>query len=219
LTALYIVLGVIAVILLLLLIPIRLSLVFKDRLSLTLSYLFFRFPLYPNEKRVKPSDYTPRKLRKKKRKLRKKRLIEKAAAAHKAKKPKMTLEKRLRQLRLILSVLKGVYENILSAVHLRVKRLFVTVATDDAAKTAILYGVAAQSTSYLLALLSSYTKTTVKSGDADVIADFCGTESTLDASLVFWATPLSLLCLGIRAAFLFLKQKQLDKNKKRSKQI
>lgn len=212
-TALYMILGVIAVLFVLLLIPVRLSLVFRDELSLTLSYLFLRFPLYPKKKTVRLSDYTPRKLRKKKRKLRKKRRLEKAAEAKKAQKPKMTLQKRLRQLRLILAILKNIYKNILSAVHIRVKRLYVTVATDDAAKTALLYGAAAQSTSYLLALLESYTKTTVDSGGADVIADFCGTESRLDALLVFSATPIALLGLGLRAAFLFLTKNKTNPKK------
>jgi len=215
-TALYIVLGISALLFVLLLVPVRLSLIFKDELSLTLSYLFFRFSLYPREKRVKLSDYTPRKLRKKKKKLRQKRQLEKISEAKKAKKPQKTLTQRLRQLRLILAILKNTYKNILSAVRIRVVRLYVTVATDDAAKTALLYGAAAQSTAYLLSLLRSYTKTTVKRGGADVFANFCETESTLDASIVFSARPLALLCLGLRASFLFLKlkQKQPDKNTK-----
>lgn len=213
-TALLIILIVLALLLVLLLIPVRLSLSFHDALSVSASYLFLHFPLYPKEKGVRLSDYTPRKLRKRKRKLREKQRQEKAAKAKKAQKPKMSLEKRLRQLRLILAVLKNVYKNILSAVHVRVKRFYVTVATDDAAKTAILYGIAAQSTAYLIALLRQETKTTVKRGGADVIADFCGTESALDVHIVFSARPISLLYLGLRAAFLFLKyRKQPDKNK------
>ena len=212
-TALLIVLSIFALLLLLLLIPVRLSLSFRETLSISVSYLFLRFPLYPREKEVRLSDYTPRKLRKRKRKLRNKRRIEKVKEAQKSRKNKKTLEKKLRQLRLILAILKHVYKNILSAVHLRVKRFYVTVATDDAAKTAILYGIAAQSTSYLLALLKAYTKTSVKRGFVDVVADFCGKESTLDVNLVFSITPCSLLLLGIRTAFLFLKQKQPDKNK------
>ena len=213
-TALLIILIVLALLLVLWLIPVRLSLSFHNALSVSASYLFFHFPLYPREKVVRLSDYTPRKLRKRKRKLRGKQRQEKAAKAKKAQKPKMSLEKRLRQLRLILAVLKNVYKNILSAVHVRVKRFYVTVATDDAAKTAILYGIAAQSTAYLITLLRQETKTTVKRGGADVIADFCGTESALDVHIVFSARPISLLYLGLRAALLFLMyRKQPDKNK------
>ena len=218
-TALYIFLAVLAFLLLLLFIPVRLSLVFRDDLSISLSYLFLHFPLYPKEKEVRLSDYTPRKLRKKKRKLKEKRK-RKAAAAPPAtaqqKKSEKPLEKRLRQLRLVISILKNVYKKILRAVHIRVKRLYVKIATDDAAKTALLYGAASGAVAHLIALFESLTKTTVARGGANVVADFCGTESTLDAHVVFSATPISLLCVGVRAAFLFLKHKLTktdDKNK------
>ncbi len=212
--ALYIILAVLALIFLLLLLPVRLSLIFRDELSLTASYLFVHIPIYPKEKAVRPSDYSPRKLRKRKKKLKKKRQLQKAAAAKKASKPKVPLKQRIRQLRLILYILKNVYKNILSAVHVRVKRLYVRVATEDAAKTAILYGVAAQGTSYLLQLLHDHTKTTVKRGGADVIADFCGTESSLDADILFSVRPISVLYLGLRAAFFFLKHKLTSPDKK-----
>ena len=216
--ALYVILSVFAVVFVLLLLPVRLSLTFQDELSLSASYLFLRFPIYPKEKEVRLSKYTQRKLKKRKKKLKKKKQIERISATKKAKKPKPTLKQRLRQLRLILYILKNVYKNVLSAVHVRVKRLYVRVGTDDAAKTAILYGVAAQSTSYLLTLLHDHTKTTVKRGGADVGADFCGTESALDVDIVFSVRPISVLCLGLRAAFFFLKHKfnDPDKNKKRS---
>ena len=216
--ALYVILSVFAVVFVLLLLPVRLSLTFQDELSLSASYLFLRFPIYPKEKEVRLSKYTQRKLKKRKKKLKKKKQIERISATKKAKKPKPTLKQRLRQLRLILYILKNVYKNVLSAVHVRVKRLYVRVGTDDAAKTAILYGIAAQSTSYLLTLLHDHTKTTVKRGGADVIADFCGTESALDVDIVFSVKPISALYLGLRAAFFFLKHKfnDPDKNKKRS---
>ena len=214
-TALYVIAGIVALLVLLLLLPVRLSLVYKDDLSLTVSYLFFLFPLYPKEKEVRLSDYTPKKLRKKKRKARKKRLSE-GAAAKKAQKPEKTTAQKLRQIRLILYILKNAYKNILSAVKIRVQRLYITVATDDAAKTAILYGVAAQSTAYLMELLRSHTKTVAKRGGVDVVADFCGDKSALDVIIVFSVSPLSLLILGTRAALLFLKyktKKQPDKIK------
>ena len=214
--ALYVILAILATVFLLLLIPVRLSLVFHEEFSLSASYLFFRFPIHPKQKKIRFSDYTPKKIRKRKKKLRKKRRLEHAKAVKKAQKPKVTLKERLRQLRLILYILKNVYKNILSAVHIRVKQFYVRVATDDAAKTAILYGVAAQRTSYLLKLLHDHTKTTVKRGGTDVVADFCATESTLDVDIVFSVKPISAIYLGLRATFLFLKHKSNDpdKNKK-----
>lgn len=204
-TALYIIAGVLALFVLLLFLPVRLSLTYSDELSLRLSYLFFRFPLYPKEKKVRLSDYTPKKLRKKKRKLRKERRLENAAKAHK-KKPK-SIKQQLRQIRLLLHILKNTYQSILSSVKVRVHRLYITVATDDAAKTALLYGVAAQSTAYLMELLNDWTATTAKQGAVNVVADFCHNESSLDAAIVFSVTPFSLLALGLRATFLFLKYK------------
>lgn len=215
--ALYILLAVFVLIFLLLLCPVRLSLIYNDELSLTASYLFLRFPIVSKNKEIRLSKYTPKRLRKRKRKLRQKQRIKKIAAEKKANKPKVPLKQRLRQLRLLLYILKNVYKNILSAVHVRVRRLYVRVATEDAAKTALLYGAAAQGTAYLLKLLHDHTKTTVKRGGADVVADFCATESTLDAEIIFSVKPISILWLGLRAAYFFLKHKLYnnpEKNKK-----
>ena len=78
--ALYIILAVLAIITLLLFLPVRLTLSFRDELALRASYLFFKFPIYPKDTKIKLSDYTPRKIRKRKKKLKKKRRLEKIAA-------------------------------------------------------------------------------------------------------------------------------------------
>ena len=214
-TGLYIFATVLSVILLLLFSPIRLSLRFESALTVRIRYLFLRFSLYPKEKRIRLSDYTPRKIRKRRKKAIKKRRIAKQKAALKEpkKKPKRTLKQNLRLVRLLLTILKDVYRDILNAVHIRVRRFKVTVATEDAAKTAILYGTAAQSTAYLLEALRNFTKTRISYKNVDVVADFTASESVLAVDLSFWTTPFSLCALGIKAFFLFLTQKNTDKNK------
>ncbi len=190
--------------------PIRLSLSYREDLSLSLSAFFLPFSVYPRKKKVRPSDYTPRKMRKKRKKALRKRREAAAQEARTAKKKEKTLKQKLRALRLVLYILKNAYARILSAVRIRVHRFKVTVATDDAAKTALLYGAASGGVAALLEILESFTRTSVKRGGAEVVADFCGQSSKIDAKIVFSTNLYRFLGLALRAVLLFFKFKQKD---------
>lgn len=212
--------ALIALILLLLLSPIRVTLQSKDDLEVRLSYLFFKRTLYPEEEEeIRLSDYTPRRVRRRRRKaLRRCRIEKQKAALQKKKQEKKTEESvtdKLHTVRLLLQMLRRMYRPVLSAIRIRVYRLYVKVATEDAAKTAILYGAAAQSMAYILELLESHTKTKIDDQSVGVIADFCETETEFDVKIRFSTTPMRLLGLGFKA-LLFLskiKDENDDKNK------
>ena len=213
------VIAVIACLLLLLLCPIRVTLQYDEDLRVTLSYLCFRRVLYPEEDEVRLSDYTPRRVRRRRRKAFRKKQLEKQKAALQKKEKEKTEETSLRQkirtVRLFLHILRELYRPVISAVRIRVYRLYAKVATEDAAKTAILYGVAAQGVAYLLELLEDHTKTKIDDRYVGVYADFCDTETAFDVKIRFSASPLRLLLVGAKALLLLFKTKDQndDKNK------
>ena len=90
-TGLYIFLAIVLLLFVLLLSPIRLSLRFDGSPHIAIRYLFLHFSLYPKEKKVRLSDYSPRKIRRRRKKATKKRLLAKQKAAVKTQKKKKTL--------------------------------------------------------------------------------------------------------------------------------
>lgn len=199
--------AVILLILVLLLLPISLTAKYDGTLSIYVRYLFIKYVFYPEDESVRLSDYTPRKIRKKRKKAREKRRLEarlsaeqrellrqkEAEEAKKKEEDEDTLKKVIRYLRLFLYVMRNTYRRI------RVRKFRVTVATDDAARTAILYGVTSQAVAYLLAITQTYIEYKVDEGAVDVIADFSVSRPSADIHFTFYSTPLHLLLLALRS--------------------
>lgn len=199
--------AVILLILVLLLLPISLTAKYDGTLTIYARYLFIKYALYPEDDSVRLSDYTPRKIRKKRKKAKERRRLEarlsaeqrerlrqkEAEEAKKKEEDEDKLKKIIRYLRLFLYVMRNTYRRI------RVRKFRITVATDDAARTAILYGVTSQAVAYLLAITQSYIKYKVDEDAVDVIADFSVSRPSADIHLTFYSTPLHLLLLALRS--------------------
>lgn len=72
--------------------------------------------------------------------------------------------------------------------HLRihVTRLRITIGTEEASKTAILYGVAVQGVAYILSFLDRATNLKgLKKADVDVVCDFLSEEIKVDVKIAF----------------------------------
>jgi len=209
------ILAILVLLFFLLLLPIRISLCYHDDLTVTVSYLFFTVRKYPNEKTVRLSDYTPRRVRKRRRKALQKQRIEKEKAALKKKqvKKKKSAMQGLRFVRILLNLIKEIYKPVISAVRIRVDRLYVAVATEDAAKTAILYGTLAQGTAYLLSLLESFTRTKINTGEVGVVADFAGSKTVADIKIRLLISPLRIAGLYLKTVWHLLKKRAASEEK------
>ena len=207
-------LALLALVLILLLLPIRVTLSYRDKLTVSLSYFFYRRKLYPEKKEIKLSNYTRKRVRKRRKKaILKQRIDAQKAALQKKKQPKKEPEsilQKLRAVRLMLRLLKELYRPIISAVRIKVERLYISVASEDAAKTAILYGITSQSVAYILTFLEDTTKTTVKDDSVGVIADFSERKPAFDVRIRFSASPLRLIVMAIKA-ILLIRTNQQDK--------
>ena len=170
-TALYIILGIAVFITLLALLRITLILDAEDELTLTVKVLCFRFRLLPQRKRPpKPRHFRIKAFRrrrlKEERRFRKRELARAAAFEKKEKKaeavkeagketPKRSLKENVA---FGIDLIKYVVLRVLKAFGKRLRidiyALHITVAGEDAAKTATAFGYVSQGVAYIMALLN-----------------------------------------------------------------
>jgi hypothetical protein len=198
------------------------------RLSIRIAHIIKIRILPRPEKKVKLSHYTKRKIAKRERKLQKQK--QKALARQKSKaaaKKQKKLDKKARRdaersgalekekkpsliesVNLIASLLEVFFKKFFKYLKIKVARLNITVATDDAAKTAILYGAVSQTVSYIIALLHRYSNLSeTKNAQFSVNSDFCASKSSADVCLSFSIRVGQVLTLGLALLGRFLKSK------------
>jgi hypothetical protein len=194
LIGLKITLAILLPILLLLLVRVRVVFLYKDDVRSYLSILFFQIPLHPKKKKVKISDYTYEKQKKRLLKQRKKRAEKEKAAAAKRKTAKPPLRA---QIRYYGALIKRLYPRFLRHFRIDLTRLHVRVGTGDAASTAILTGVVSQAVAFLLEFLSLHTNLHPSHrADVAVIPDFLADRSTVDCKIVFSLRVYAIIGLG-----------------------
>lgn len=103
--------------------------------------------------------------------------------------------------------------------HLRIKaaRLHITVATGDAAKTAILYGTISQAAAYLFEILNRVTNFTYKKEEFSLTADFLSDKIKSDIHLRFRIRVWHLFAVLIKTGIAYLKAKKGQAPVKKSK--
>lgn len=239
-TAALIVIGVLALLIVgILLLRATVTIKYLDEFALTVRVLFLKFRILPaKEKKINPDDYSPRKFRrmiKKKEKLAEKRRkkaekkaakkakkkAKKAALEEKARRSGKTLAKKKRDLSDIVEIVKLVGE-LLSvfvgrfAKHLKIKvaRLRITVASDEAAKTACMYGAVSQGVAYILELLDRVTNLDYeKEADVAVLVDFNAGKPSADIEISFAISVWQLLDILLRTGGRFIAVSVKNKNK------
>lgn len=88
-------------------------------------------------------------------------------------------------LEMILALLKRLYYETRGKVKLRIKKLHILVAADDAAHTALLYGVVLQLVSYMIGFVErNYSRIDRKEGDLMVGPDYVSDECSIDVDIV-----------------------------------
>ena len=180
--ALWILFGVFALLALLLSLKLCFHIEYKEELAVTLRVLGIPIPLYPRkQKRIDPSDYSLRALRKKRKK----------AAKKKEKRQKVTQRQTARKkdptsvLSFLRRFLRILLDKTFGYLRIRVKRLKIRVATGDPASTAILFGAVNSAAIYLLELLDRYGNWDgKKNAELSVRPDFIAPKTTVDIHLV-----------------------------------
>jgi len=163
-----------------------------------------RIPITPRkEKQIKLSDYTPDKIAKREKKQREKEAKKAQKKLEKKElKEKKKLEKKQRRkenpaaeksgrtlsenISLIIDVVKALFGSFFKHLRVDLSRIHISVAGEDAAQTAILYGVICQSVAYLLEIMK-----TIKTvhppdlSDVSVTPNWIGEKTAVDIKISF----------------------------------
>lgn len=209
--------------------------------TLKAGFACFRFTLVPN-KRAKLNDPTlsPRKKRKLLQKLRaaeerslakkekkeekkRQKKAKQAAKAAKKKKKKSTAPQKAEppkkkrslkaSLRLVIRLVRILLDKFGKHLRIKVKRLRLTVATGDAASTALIYGGVSQSVAYLFALLNRFSRLKVKKNALSVGADFLSDKTTADIKFSLSISLAGLLATVFGAGWAFIRAAISDAKK------
>lgn len=172
-TPLFIILGIILFFVIILLLPVKFDISYEDFTSFFVRILFFKIRILPKkEEKIRLRRFSQKNYRKMCREL-----DEKAEKKNKKKESKKSEKKEKKDdIHTVLEELKSVLLKSVSSLtkHTSASKLLidVTVGSDNAAKSAIIYGAVAQFTAYCLELLRSKTDLKIKNESVSVRTDF-----------------------------------------------
>ena len=219
-----ILLIVVAVIVLILLCPIHVLLLYNGKLTVKAGIPFLKFRIYPDREDDLLSDnLSLRQKRRLKKKLMKKearaerRLEKDKKKGKKASPRKLTdslkgqkgkgLVKDLGRLFRFVRILAMKFGKKLK---IKIKRLEIVAASEDAATTAYLFGALSQAVAYGFAAADKYTNIKFRNSRVFVRADFCGDKTRVNTEILFRIRVGSLLGFALSAFWLLAKESMKD---------
>ncbi len=206
-TALFILCSVLLIFAFILLIRIRFIVDYKgEDITLTLRILGIPIALLPKKqkkKKIKLSDYSYKNQEKKKKKVTSKK-------PQKEKKKEEKKEKEKPQLSEAIPMIADIVRHLLSKFfgHLRidVTEIKITVGSDDAAKTAIMFGIINQAAAALFDLLSTITNVKKnRKNEIAVYADFTAEKTVININLGFSLRVWHIFSIALSTLFKYLK--------------
>ena len=197
--AVYIICGLLLLFLLFLITKLTVSVSYVNDLQVKLKVLFFKFTLYPTEPKEKKVKI--KKEAKEKKPVRKK---------QKPPKPKPPLKDILL---LVKDIVKELTEKTGKYLKLEEYRVKVLVATDNPAKTGVLYGVASGILGGISVMMNRIKRRTHKKDKlyTEVKADFLAEEPEISIQIALSMRVWQMFLIGITASKGFLKYLSLQK--------
>ena len=198
---------------------------YKDEVTLFVKVLFIKIRLLPSKKKKsgphsmseKKAEKIKAKLLEKERKKKEKKRQKKAqklSENHKPKKKK-SLSDILDVLGLVKDILTKVVKIFFKHLKVKVARLKIKVATDDAASTAIAYGIISQAAMYLFTVLAPLDGLTLpKERNAEIVCDYLSDEMEIDLKISLSIRVWHVLHMGLGALSTFISHKLKSQNKK-----
>lgn len=102
--------------------------------------------------------------------------------------------------------------------HVKVAKIYIRVATDDAAQTAILYGAVSQAVACLIEVLDSVTNLDkIEKAEIDVEPDFLSEKTEAKINVTFSLRIISILDIQIRTLLRYIKAREMRTKGARSK--
>ena len=220
-TAIIVIVCIAIFIALLLSVRIVLRIKHEEKLVIYLRILFVKIKLYPNEKKKKryPQSMSRKKAEKIKRELAKERekKKEKKDADHKVGKKKEETDV-ISLLSIMATFIKNFVQLFMNSVRIKASKLHVTVASDSAAKTAILYGAVSQAVNVIFPLIDDLkpVKKLPTGKNLSVETDFLSEKPSITADITIYVTvggALKALLVSATRTFKKVADKQTAQTK------
>ena len=192
------------------LVPIKLRIKYDEEKQIAFSYLFLKYRIFPQrqqKKKMSRQEFLSRLFRKEKKK--KASVSKKRPETHK----KPSASGILEFIKSASDILEKTFNSFLKYSKIKVSKINIVVATEDASKTAIMYGIISQSVAYLLEILNCFT-TLKKSynGTISVLPDFTKEDSSIKLDI-------QLQCRFLHVGIMFLCAMIHMSKKSRTSQI
>lgn len=157
--------------------------------------LFVRIKLFPRpEKKQKRKKEKPKKQKKK---------TAQKSADKPTEKPSL-----VDYIYIIRDVSSAFFGRFAKHLHIKVAKIYIRVATDDAAKTAILYGAVSQALACLLEVLDSVTNLDkIENAEIDVEPDFLSEKTEAKINVTYSLRVIGILDIAIKTLMSFVKAK------------
>ena len=203
-TALIILFSILILIALILLIRIKVIIYYRgEDIKLNLHILGIPIKLLPRKqkkKKIKLSDYSYKK-RKKSLQKKPKKVKKKKEKVNVNEKPSIT-----EAIPTIAEIVKYLLKKFFGHLRIDVTEIKITVGTDDAAKTAIMFGIVNQAAAALFDLLSTITNVKKnRKNEIAVYADFASEKTVININLGFSLRIWHLFSIAFGALFKYLK--------------
>lgn len=219
-----IVLGIVLLFALILMLRVGVRVKLCDDTSLWLGVGVFRIRLYPKrERELKLSDYEIKKFRRRKAKEEARAKKKAAKKAAKNAKKKKTPESKVAQAEktqtkekrdiselvdTVLEVVRVFFERFGRHLYIKVRRLCITVASADAATTAVLYGSVCGAVQCLLELLDNSVKLKLPRSEKIIVTtDFTTEKTRADVDIILSLRVWQIFDVAIRSLWAYIKQK------------
>ena len=218
-TGLWIVLGIFAFFFLIFIIPIHVIVGLTDNVSVMVRVLFLKIPILPKEKKRKSKDKDKKKKPKEKKKKEKPDKKDKKKKKNKNKKKK-NISDIVGLVQVLLDTVVALFKRLGRNFKIRVHAYEICVASEEAAKTAVMYGaVKSLSETIFLRLEDSINFKIVKGAPMGVYADFLEEKFKANVKIDFSISIAGVFGVLFAAIFKFigsfikmLLNKKLNKN-------
>lgn len=196
--------------------PVTLTVKYREGLSAEISVLAIKRRLYPKEKKkIRVSDYSKKNIEKRRKKALKKRLKAEKKRQKKQKPqnsgaPAPSAKKRglVESIELIKELLSVLIPNTAKRVKIKATKIIINVATDDAAKTALLFPAVNGAVLGLVTYLDDASKFRgLDRSSISVNADFVSQKTTADIDISFSLRGKHILEILFATALKYVTQK------------
>lgn len=203
--ALYIIAAIVLLLLAIAILPVSLTLKYNEEIALRLSVMSICLKEYPKKKKkIKISDYSKKATSKKKKQKAKKPTAPTKSQASEQPRKKGLLE----NLELIKELLTVIISGVWGNVKIKASKMLITVATDDAAKTAMLFPAVNAAVLGIVTYLDNQSKLVgLDKSNIAVRADFTAQKFTADIEFIFSLRLWQILKILFAAALKYASQK------------